>query len=110
VKKINWNDKAREFIRNLDDETKIEIGTLFMMLQSGQTLSEPQSKPMKSIHAKAHELRVKSKKGSYRVIYILVIADLILIPHAFTKKTQKTPQKEIEVSIKRLKEMLNEDK
>lgn len=110
MKKVKWNEKARDFVKGLDDETKIEIGTLLMMLQQGQSLGEPQSKPMKSIHAKAHELRVKDKKGAYRVIYVLSIQDQILIPHAFTKKTQKTPQKEIELSIKRLKEMLNETK
>ena len=110
MKKVKWNDKVREFIRSLDDETKIEIGTLLMMLQTGETLGEPQSKPMKSIHPKAHELRIKDKKGAYRVIYVLSMGDLILIPHAFSKKTQKTPQREIELSIKRLKEMLNENK
>jgi phage-related protein len=110
LKKVKWNEKARDFVRGLDDETKIEIGTLLMMLQQGQILGEPQSKPIKSIHAKAHELRVKDKKGAYRVIYVLSIKDQILIPHAFTKKTQKTPQKEIELSIKRLKEMLDETK
>ncbi len=81
-----------------------------MMLQQGQGLREPQSKPMKSIHTKAHELRVKDKKGAYRVIYVLSFQDQILIPHAFTKKTRKTPQIEIELSIKRLKELLNENK
>ena len=110
MKKVIWNEKAREFVRNLDDGTKIEIGTLLMVLQSGESLGEPQSKPMKSIHAKAHELRVKDKKGAYRVIYALSIKDQILVPHAFNKKTQKTLQKEIELSIKRLKEMLNENK
>jgi phage-related protein len=110
LKKVKWNEKARDFVRGLDDETKIEIGTLLMMLQQGKSLGVPQSKPMKSIHAKAHELRVKDKKGAYRVIYVLSIQDQILIPHAFTKKTQKTPQKQIELSIKRLKGMLNETK
>lgn len=81
-----------------------------MIIQSGETLSEPQSKPMKSIHSKAHELRVKDRRGIYRVIYVLNIEDQILIPHAFTKKNQKTPLKEIELSIKRLKELLHEDK
>lgn len=110
LKKVIWNEKAREFVRNLDDETKIEIGTLLMVLHSGESLGEPQSKPMKSIHAKAYELRVKDKKGAKRVIYVLSIKDQILVPHAFNKKTQKTSQKEIELSIKRLKEMLNENK
>ncbi|WP_443135162.1 hypothetical protein [Halobacteriovorax sp. GB3] len=31
------------------------------------------------------------------------------MPHAFIKKTQKTPQKEIKLSISRLKELLDEN-
>lgn len=108
MKTVRWNDKAREFVRTLDEKTRIEIGTLLMMLQQSEVLNAPQSKPMKSIHAKAHELRVRDKKGIYRVIYVLSTPGQILIPHAFTKKTHSTPQHEIEISIKRLKEMLNE--
>lgn len=65
MKKVKWSEKARDFFKGLDDETMIEIGTLLMMLQQGQILGEPQSKPMKSIHAKAPELRVKYKKSAY---------------------------------------------
>ena len=108
MKKVLWNEKAKEFVRSLDDDTKREIGTLLMILQTGKTLGEPQSKPMKIINKNAYELRVKDKKGTYRVIYILIDGDKILIPHAFVKKTQKTPKKEIELSIKRLKELLHE--
>ena len=43
-----------------------------MMLQMGETLSEPQSKPMKTIHAKAHEIRIRNRKGACRVIYVLL--------------------------------------
>ncbi len=110
MKEIKWNLNAREFVRSLDVETKREIGTLLMMIQSGTRLGEPQSKPMKIIHQNAHELRIKDRKGVYRVIYVLNIGAKIFIPHAFTKKTQKTPQKEIELSIKRLQEMINENK
>lgn len=110
MKKIEWNSKAREFVKALDTETKKEIGSLLLMLQNGEILQQPQSKPMKVIHSAAYELRIKDSKGAYRVIYVLAIQGKILIPHAFTKKTQKTPQKEIELSIKRLKELLNEEK
>lgn len=110
MKEIKWNSKARQFVRHLDLETKREIGTWLMLIQSGQILGEPQSKPMKSIHRNAHELRVKDKLGNYRVIYVLNIEDTIFIPHAFTKKSQKTPHKEIELSKHRLKEFLNENK
>ena len=110
MKVIYWNKNAREFVRGLNQDTKLEIGALLMILQQGVTLGMPQSKPMKSIHTKAHELRVKDQAGAHRVIYALTLDDRILIPHAFTKKTQKTPRKEIELSIKRLKEIIHEDK
>jgi phage-related protein len=108
MKEIKWNLKARYFVKSLDEEVRREIGTLLMMLQMGCNLGEPQSKPMKIIHKSAFELGVKDKKGAYRIIYVLNIGDKILIPHAFTKKTQKTPLKEIELSIKRIQELINE--
>ncbi|MFK8137555.1 MAG: type II toxin-antitoxin system RelE/ParE family toxin [Bdellovibrionales bacterium] len=110
MKNIRWNDKARDFVRSLDVNTKREIGALLMLIQSGRSLNEPQSKPMKSIHKNANELRVKDKKGVYRVIYVLRVGDSVYIPHAFTKKTQKTPKKEIDLSVQRLKELLDETK
>jgi phage-related protein len=36
----------------------------------------------------------------------LKVADAVLIFHALAKKTQKTPDREIEIGRKRLKEML----
>lgn len=106
MKEIVWNDKAREFVKSLEPDTKREIGTLLLLLQRGHFLGMPQSKPMKNIHKNAHELRIKDRKGTYRVIYILNVGDKILIPHAFTKKTQKTSFSEIEITQRRLSEML----
>lgn len=110
MKKIIWNESAKQFVRSLNVELKKEIGSLIMILQSGHNLGEPQSKPMKSIHKNAYELRVKDKSGQFRVIYVLALKDQIIISHAFAKKTQKTPKKEIDLSIKRLKEILDENK
>lgn len=105
MKEILWNNKAKEFIRELPIKIKREIGTLLMILQQGNILSEPQSKAIRSIHKNAFELRVKDHTGAYRVIYVLAFSDKILIPHAFMKKTQKTPLKEITTAIKRLEEL-----
>ncbi len=110
MKQIKWNSKAKDFVRSLDIDAKREIGSLLMLLQTGFKLGEPQSKPMKMIHHLAFELRIKDRKGIYRIIYVLSIGNKILIPRAFTKKSQKTPIKDIELSIKRLQELLNENK
>jgi phage-related protein len=52
------------------------------------------------------ELRTKDASGIYRVFYFKKSAAGIVVFHAFTKKTQKTPQHEIELGQQRLKEML----
>lgn len=109
MKEILWNPRAKEFVQSLDINTKREIGTLLMLIQLGQFLNEPQSKPMKAIHKNAYELRIKDKNGAYRIIYILNIGNKIFIPHAFTKTTNRTPKKEILISIKRFQELLNEN-
>lgn len=106
MKKIKWNVKARDIVRDLDVATKREIGALLLVLQRGEVLNEPLSKPMRIIHEKAYELRIKDRHGIYRIIYVYFGDKEILIPHAFMKKAQKTPKYEIELAQKRLKELL----
>jgi phage-related protein len=110
VKKVNWNSKALDFVRSLDDNTKREIGTLLMLLQLGKILGEPQAKRIKIIDPNAYELRIKDSKGIYRVIYVLNLGEIIFIAHAFKKKTQKIPLKEVQLAIQRLREFQIENK
>lgn len=70
----------------------------------------PYSRTMTSIAQGCCELRVKDSDGIYRAFYFLKIKGKILIFHAFQKKDQKTPKKEIDLGKKNLKEMLNEKK
>ena len=63
---------------------------------------------MPSLAVGTHELRIRDRSGIYRVFYYTKLADSVLIFHAFTKKTQKTPQHEIALARTRLKEILNE--
>lgn len=44
-------------------------------------------------------------KAAYRVFYTVVTESGVLVFHAFQKKTEKTPLKEIELGKKRLKEL-----
>ena len=81
-----------------------------MTLQQGMKLGPPQAKVMKQVHSSAFELRVKDSAGIYRVFYVLLDKKNILVPHAFTKKTQKTPQKEIDTAKKRLRSLIDEIK
>ncbi len=49
------------------------------------------------------EIRVREASGAFRVLYLATLPDRVLVLHAFEKRTQQTPQKDIELATKRLK-------
>ena len=100
---------CQKAVRSFSIEVRKEIGVLLLSLQKGTFLSMPQSRRVPAIHRSAFELRIKDEKGIYRVFYILFFGEKILIPHAFTKKTQKTPKKDIEIAKRRLRRLIDED-
>ena len=66
----------------------------------------PQSRPMPSVGAHCHELRINDGNATWRLIY-RVDQDAIVILEIFAKKTQKTPTEVIQLCKRRLKEYDN---
>lgn len=83
-------------------EARIETGYLLRRLQAGELLSMPLSRPMPSIGAKCHELRVNDEDSTWRVLYRLD-EDAVVVADVFKKKTGKTPKSVIESCKTRLK-------
>jgi phage-related protein len=95
---------VEEFLADLSQEMRANFLDALVLLEDGQNLSMPLSRNLSSIHKGLHELRLKDKTGAYRFFFIKK-ADAIYLVHAFKKKTQELPQKEIDVVLKRLKEV-----
>jgi phage-related protein len=55
------------------------------------------------------ELRIRDTSGIYRTFYLLKSERGVFVFHAFVKKTQKTPDQEIRLAQRRLREMLYEE-
>lgn len=85
---------------------RIEAGYLLRLLQKGEKLNFPHSRPMTMIETRCHELRINDEKSTWRIIYRLD-SDAIIILAVFNKKTQKTPKNVIEICQKRIKEYDN---
>lgn len=109
MKEVVWDFSARKTVRAFPVEVKKEIGVLLLTLQRGTLLGMPQSRKIQALHPSAFELRIKDANGIYRVFYAFFDGDKILVPHAFAKKTQKTPQKEMEKAKQRLRRMIYEN-
>lgn len=76
------------------------------MLQMGEHLHMPKSRPMPSIGARCHELRINDSGATWRIVY-RIDDDAIVIATVFSKKTEQTPQSMISVCRARLKEYDN---
>ncbi len=62
----------------------------------------PASRPMPSIGARCHELRVNDEAATWRLVY-RIDPDAIVILEVFSKKTAATPQAVVDASKRRLK-------
>ena len=52
------------------------------------------------------ELRPRGRSGIGRAFYCFILARRIVVLHAFIKKSQETPDRELKLARKRLKELL----
>lgn len=77
-----------------------------LMIEFGPNLGMPHTRVMGE---GLSELRVKGKEGIARVFYCTVVGTRIVMLHAFIKKSQKTPERELEIAKRRLKEVLSDD-
>jgi len=63
---------------------------------------------IKSLKQGLFEIRVKSQEGIGRALFCIVNGKVVLILSEFIKKTQKTPNSELELARKRMKEVKDE--
>jgi phage-related protein len=109
LKAARFHPRVKDIVSSFPVEVKRTLGKAIFDLQKGAKLKMPLSRTMPSVGTGVEELRVKDASGAYRVFYFARLADSVLVFHAFQKKTEKTPNEEIRLGQKRLKEMLDEE-
>jgi phage-related protein len=92
-------------IAEFPEDIRGNLADALARLDEGQFLMMPLSRPMPSIGKGMNELRFRDRAGIYRVLYVLAGAGTIYLIHAFIKKAQKTPQQNIDLAKRRLKEI-----
>jgi phage-related protein len=60
---------------------------------------------VKHLDGPVWEMRMKGRDGIARAAYVTASGQRVVVVHVFTKKTQKTPRREIETALKRAKEV-----
>lgn len=82
---------------------RLETGFLLRLLQKGELLSLPQSRPMPIIGSRCHELRIIDEDVTWRIIY-RIDDDAIIILEVFPKKSKQTPKQVIDICKQRIKD------
>ncbi len=98
-----YNRQLFNFIKALPVRLKARYVVLTeRMLEWGPDLGMPHTRAMGQ---GLFELRVKVQEGIARVFYCTQAGNEIIILHAFIKKTQETPNKVLNLAMRRLKEV-----
>ena len=72
-------------------EARLEAGYLLRLLQRGDSIGMPHSRPMPSIGKRCHELRIQDREQTWRIVY-RIDTDAIVLIDVFNKKTGTTPK------------------
>ncbi|MDP3973223.1 MAG: type II toxin-antitoxin system RelE/ParE family toxin [Candidatus Daviesbacteria bacterium] len=93
---------VEDFIKEQDEATYAKIlQSMRLLANNGPFLKPPY---IKKIQDKLYELRI-SGKVAIRIFYTITNHEYYLL-HAFKKKSQKTPFKEIKVALDRMIELV----
>lgn len=91
-----------EFIDRLPVIEQAKTRNALKLLQEfGSSLTMPH---VKHIQGKLWELR----PGGIRLFYFVFIEHRFVILHGFRKQSQKTPEQDIEIALRRMQELLDE--
>jgi len=98
------DDKVKAALDALPNDIRARFERIVNLIQTNglECVREPY---VKHLEGRLWEMRMKGKDGIARAIYVTASGERVIVVHAFAKKTQKTPRREIETALKRAKEI-----
>lgn len=101
MKQIAFLGDSLDRLRDSSDDARSEAGHQLNEIQNG---NDPDDwKPMKTVGPGVREIRIREDSGAFRIIYLATLPDAVLVLHTFQKKTQATPQRDIDLAASRLR-------
>ena len=95
-------EPVRDWLKKLDDDDRRVIGEDVATVEYGWPVGMPTSRPLSG---GLWEVRSSlPSRREARVIFAVIDEQMVLL-HGFIKKTQKTPKADLDLAVKRLKEI-----
>ncbi|WP_299489891.1 type II toxin-antitoxin system RelE/ParE family toxin [uncultured Shewanella sp.] len=101
--KIDFYDGVEDSILAMPPKIQARIIRLLELIEShGAYLGSPHTQPMGD---GLFEIRAKAQEGIGRGLFCYLDGRHVHILHAFVKKSQKTPKRELDLAIRRMREV-----
>ncbi|MEM7667448.1 MAG: type II toxin-antitoxin system RelE/ParE family toxin [Pseudomonadota bacterium] len=101
MKRIVFLGDALDQVRSFPEGARKEAGVQLHKVQQG--LEPSDWKSMATVGPGVREIRIREDGGAFRVIYVGQLADAVVVLHAFEKKAQKTPKRDLDLANDRLR-------
>ena len=102
-KPIYWVGSSRKELANFPQEARQKAGFQLRAIQRRQKPTD--FKPMSTIGKGVEEIRIWTGE-SYRIFFVARFEEAVYVLYAFSKKSQKTSKRDIELGQKRYQEMI----
>jgi phage-related protein len=95
-----------EDLRAFPAAARKEAGYQLDKVQHGEPPND--WKPMSTVGQGVQEIRIRDVSGAFRVIYVAKFADAVHVLHCFQKKTQATSKQDLDVAMRRYRDLMKE--
>ncbi len=98
-----FHDRVRSEVDSWPVDVLADYARLVeLLIEHGPSLRLPHSR---AFGEGLFELRPRGRAGIGRALYCFLVGKRIVVLHAFIKKTQQTPDRELQLARKRMKEL-----
>ena len=106
MKAIRFVGDSLKRLREFPEDVRHDAGYQLDKLQRG--LQPDDFKPMPTIGKGVEEIRLWDDAGTFRVIYTARLKGMVVVLHAFQKKTQATSRQDMELAKHRWAQLKQE--
>jgi phage-related protein len=104
MKPVCFLGDSLKAIRDFPYAARQDTGRQLQRVQNGRPAND--FKPMPSVGKGVEEIRIREESGTYRIVYTARLSDAVYVLHAFEKKSQATPQRDLALARQRFREIM----
>lgn len=104
MKPVRFLGDSLKRLREFPEDARQDAGYQLDKVQRGEQPDDFKSMP--SIGKGVEEIRLWDDAGTYRIIYTARLVDAVYVLNVFTKKTQTTSKRDIDVARERYAQLM----